>query len=273
MFRVIAPVLAMSLLCSAPARAAEATPSAVASASAVASTSLEVSGNALIEKDDDGLSIDWSRFILRIKGIGMAPERGTLAQRRLMAKRTAFADGYRRLAESLDQLRVNGSAFVRDLTVVDDQTRLGINELVRDARAVDTHYWADGSVEVTLELPLSGPGSLARVVFGPAATASQSVKGKPSGILLDARGTGAQPALRIRVRDQGGKPLTAEESPLAYYHLPEGAKAFVGDSPVTLKAKRAFGPTRADLLLADDEANKLKDALKNEAKLPIAVIL
>lgn len=267
MLRVIVPVLALTLLYSAPARAAEATPSAVAS------TSLEVAGNALVEKDEDGLSIDWSRFVLRIKGLGMAPERGSLAQRRLMAKRTAFADGYRRLAESLDQLRVNGSAFVRDLTAVDDQTRLGLNELVREARAVDTHYWADGSVEVTLELPLNGPGSLAGVVFGPVASASESVKGKPSGIILDARGTGAQPALRIRVRDQGGKPLSAEEAPLAYYHLPEGAKVFAGESPLSLKAKRAFGPTRADLLLADDEANKLKEALKNGAKLPIAVIL
>ncbi len=266
MFRLIAPLFALSLLISSPVHAAEAT------ASAAATTSLEVAGNALIEKDDDGLSIDWSRFVLRIKGIGMAPERGTLTQRRLMAKRTAFADGYRRLSESLDQLRVNGSAFVRDLTAVDDQTRLGINELVREARAVDTHYWADGSVEVTLELPLAGPSSLARVVFGPTPAATESIKGKPTGIVIDARGTGAQPALRIRVRDQGGKALTAEDAPIAYYHVPDGAKPFVGESPVSLKAKRAFGPTRADLLLADDEANKVKDALKN-GKLPIAIIL
>lgn len=266
MLRVIAPVLALTLFCS-NAYAAEATASATASASLVAS------GSALVEKDDDGLSIDWSRFVLRIKGIGVAPERGPLVQRRLMAKRTAFADGYRRLAESLDQLRVNGSAFVRDLTAVDDQTRLGINELIREARAVDTHYWADGSVEVTLELPLNGPSSLARVVFGPTAAATESIKSKPTGLVIDARGTGAQPALRVRVRDQAGKPITAEDAPLAYYHVPEGAKPFVGDSPLSLKAKRAFGPTRADLLLTDDEANRVKDALKNGSKLPIAVIL
>lgn len=267
MLRVIPPVLAMLLLAPSPSIAAE------PAATATASTTLEASGNALVETDDDGLSIDWSRFVLRIKGIGMAPDRGPLAQRRLMAKRTAFADGYRRLAESLDLLRVNGSAFVRDLTAVDDQTRLGINELIRDARAVDTHYWADGSVEVTLELPLNGPGSLARVVFGPAATSSEAVKGKPSALVIDARGTGAQPALRIRVRDQGGKALTAEDAPIAYFHVPEGAKSFAGDSPLSLKAKRAYGPTRADLLMADDEASRVREALKNGANLPIAVIL
>ncbi|HEY9855885.1 MAG TPA: hypothetical protein V6D05_09130 [Stenomitos sp.] len=267
MLRVLASLFALTLFAASPALAAEATPSATAS------TSLEASGNALIETDDDGLTIDWSRFVLRIKGIGMAPDRGSLAQRRLMAKRTAFADGYRRLAESLDQLRVNGSAFVRDLTAVDDQTRLGINELIRDARAVDTHYWADGSVEVTMELPLTGPASLARVVFGPTATASESIKTKPTGIVIDARGTGAQPALRARLRDQAGKPLTVEEAPVAYYHVPDGAKPFAGESPLSLKAKRAYGPTRADLLLGDDEANRVKDALKNGARLPIAIIL
>ncbi|MNL55417.1 hypothetical protein D3C87_1788320 [compost metagenome] len=124
-----------------------------------------------------------------------------------------------------------------------------------------------------MEVPLAGPQGLAKVVFGNAtATASLDPKAKPSGLVIDARGTGAQPALRARVRDAAGKVIAAD-LPLAYYHLPEGAKEQTGDSPLKIKAKRAYGPTRADVLLTEEDANKVKAALKDGAKLPLAIIL
>lgn len=240
-----------------------------------ATASVDASASVLVEQDDDGLSIDWSHYVLRIKGVGMAPERGTLSQRRSMAKRTAFADGTHRLSEALDALRVNGEAYVRDLTAVDDATRSGINNLVREAQPKDVHYWADGSVELTFEIPLKGPTGLARVVLGKYADATSlvSVKEKPSGLIVDARGTGAQPALCIRLRDAGGKAITPDDLPIAYFHQLDGLKSQVGDSPLRLKAHRAFGPTHADLLLTDDEANRVKAALHNGNKLPLAIIL
>lgn len=276
MKRALATALVLSLAIAPGAIAAQATSSAPTGATEAAtpSVTLAASGSILVEKDDDGLAIDWSRFVMRIKGVGMAPERGALSQRRLMAKRTALADGYRRLSDALDAIRVTSEAHLRDLTAVDDQTRLGVNDLIREARTTDVHYWADGSVEVTLEVPLSGPQGLARVVFGNTAAATSSVapKAKPSGLVIDARGTGAQPALKAKVRDAAGRVIAAD-MPLAYYHLPEGAKELAGENPVKLKAKRAYGPTRADVLLTEDDANKVKAALKDGLKLPLAIIL
>lgn len=272
MKRALATALVLSLSIAQGAIAApQATPSTEA---ATPSATLASTGAILLEKDEDGLAIDWSSFVLRIKGIGMAPERGPLAQRRLMAKRTAMADGYRRLSDALDAVRVSSEARLRDLTAVDDQARLGVNDLIREARAIDVHYWADGSVDVTLEVPLKGAQGLSAIVFGNAATATGSVapKSKPSGLVIDARGTGAQPALKARVRDAAGK-VIGDDLPLAYYHLPEGAKALTGESPLTLKAKRAYGPTRADVLLTEEDANKVKAALKDGTKLPLAIIL
>jgi hypothetical protein len=272
MKRALATALVLSLSIAQGAIAApQATPSTEV---ATPSATLAASGSILVEKDEDGLSIDWSRFVLRIKGIGMAPERGPLAQRRLMAKRTALADGYRRLSDALDAIRVSSDAHLRDLTAVDDQARLGVNDLIREARTTDVHYWADGSVEVTLEVPLSGAQSLTSVIFGNAAAATGSVapKTKPSGLVIDARGTGTQPALKAKVRDAAGK-VIASDLPLAYYHLPEGAKEQAGDSPLKIKAKRAYGPTHADVLLTEEDANKVKAALKDGTKLPLAIIL
>jgi hypothetical protein len=246
-------------------------------ASASAETSLDASGSALVERDEDGLVIDWTHLWVRVTGTGMAPERGTLPQRRLFAKRTAFADGYHRLSDALDGIRVNSQAYVRDLTAVDDAARLAVNDMIREARATDTNYWADGSVEVTLQLDLGGPHGLARAVLGAqasmVATPSVTPKSKPSGAVLDARGTGAQPALRPRVRDAKGQAFTPDDLPFHYLHLPEGARVFSGNNPLKLKVKRAYGPTHADLLLNDREADQLKNALRGDVKLPITILL
>lgn len=266
---LLAAALSVALMLPALAQTPVATPALTPEAPREAT--LNASGSALIERNDDGLMIDWTNLVMQIKGLGMAPERGTLAQRRLMAKRTALADGYRAMSEAIDALRVNAEAFVRDLTAVDDAARQGVNDMVRDARSSDIQYWADGSVEVTLELSLAA--SLTKALLGTPMATSSPFPGNPSGVVLDARGTGAQPALRPHVRDAQLKVFTPGETPYRYYHLPEGTKEFVGESPLKLKVKRAYGTTHADLLLADPEAIKLKAALKAQPKLPIAILL
>lgn len=268
---LLAVALSVALMTPALAQTPAATPALTPEPPVEAA--LTASGSALVERNDEGLMIDWTHLVMQIKGLGMAPERGTLSQRRLMSKRTALADGYRQMAEAVSQLRVNAEAFVRDLTAVDDAARQGINDMVRDARTTDIQYWADGSVEVTMEIPLAATPNLTKVLLGTPMATSSPLPGNPSGIVLDARNTGAQPALRPHVRDARLKVFTPDEQPFRYYHLPEGAKEFVGDSPLKLKVKRAYGTTHADMLLADPEATKLKAALKAQPQLPIAILL
>lgn len=273
MIRSVLSFVAAIALSALPAVASPepASPSATASAVATATASLNASGSALVEALGDGASIDWTRFVMRVKGLGLSPDRGTFSQRKLLAKRMALADGYRRFADLLGGIRVNSEATVRDLLAVDDAARLAVNGLIRDARATDVSYWADGSAEVQMEVPLMGNDSLAKAVLGTTSVPSGPAKGKVTGVVIEARNLGVQPALAVRVRDAAGH-VIAENLPFAYYHLPAGTKELVGDSALQLKARRAFGPTRADILLSDDESRKLKDALK-DAKLPLAILL
>ena len=231
-------------------------------------------GGALIERGE-GLQIDWTRGVLTLTGLGFSPDRGTLAQRRAQARQTALSDGTRRLHETVNGLRVNGNAFVRDLTAVDEGLRLALTSLVAGTPAKTVKPWADGSVEVTLELPLWGEKSLAdlmaRAVDLAAASASVPVTGEPSALVLDGRGTGAQPALAIALKDETGKPLY--QGPVTYFHLPEALADVAGSKPLQLKARRAVGATRADLTLQAEEAKRFREAREKQPDLPVVVLL
>lgn len=259
-----------------PSAASSATPSAQADAAKTdaAKTDAVKSGGALVELGE-GLQIDWTRGVLTLTGLGFSPDRGTLVQRRAQARQTALSDGTRRLHETVNGLRVNGNAFVRDLTAVDEGLRLALTSLVAGTPAKAVKPWPDGSVEVTLELPLWGEKSLAelmaRAVELSGASASVPVSGETSALVLDGRGTGAQPALAIALKDEAGKLLY--QGPVTYFHLPEALAEVAGPKPLQLKARRAVGATRADLTLTAEEAKRFRAAREKQPELPVVVLL
>lgn len=277
-----ATTVVMTAVLALPAGAQPSAVSAPASTgSATPSTQMEAgkpdaskAGGALIERGE-GLQIDWTRGVLTLTGLGFSPDRGTLAQRRAQARQTALSDGTRRLHETVNGLRVNGNAFVRDLTAVDEGLRLALTSLVAGTPATAVKPWPDGSVEVTLELPLWGEKSLAdlmaRAVDLSSATASLPVTGEPSALVLDGRGTGAQPALAIALKDETGKSLY--QGPVTYFHLPEALAEVAGPKPLQLKARRAVGATRADLTLQAEEAKRFREAREKRPDLPVVVLL
>lgn len=252
-----------------PAQAAPAaTPSVPATSEA---TALKPDG-ALVETGE-GLRIDWTRGVVSLTGFGFAPDRGSLSMRRSHAQQTALSDGARRLHETLARLRVNGNAYVRDLTAVDEPLRGALHSWVVTTPARTVKPWPDGSVEATLELPLWGEGSLsslmARAVDLPAATGS--IASDPSALVVDGRGTGSQPALAISLKDEAGKLLY--HGRVTYFHLPESLSDVAGPKPLTLKARRAIGVTRADLTLAPDEARRFREARDRQPDLTVVVLL
>ncbi len=253
------------------APAAEASPSAQPDA---AKTDTVKPDGALVEASE-GLRIDWTRGVLTMTGLGFSPDRGTLTQRRALARQTALADGTRRLYEAVNQLRVNGNAFVRDLTAVDEGLRSGLQTLVARTAPSTVTPWPDGSVEVALELPLWGEGSLAalmaQAVELAATPAAKPLDGQPSALVLDGRGTGSQPALAIALKDEAGKLLY--QGPVTYFHASESLSEVAGEKPLQLKARRAVGATRADLTLSAEEAKRFREAHGKQPLLPVVVLL
>jgi hypothetical protein len=258
-------------------------------------------------EDLEGAKLNWSDGRLAVSGIGTPGDRGPLAYRRKLGERAAVADAYRRLAATIDLVRVDGNTRVKDLAVVDDALRAKLNDFVKSAKVLETNFWPDGTAEVVLYVPMRGDRSLVALASGntggataaasPAPSASPTATPKPAAskevvtapvpihanftsIIVDAHGLGAQPALMPQVRDHAGKviELGTDAAKTSVKYLKEGAELdpAAGVNPLNLRAVRTQGATKADLVLNEDGSDALKAALKDKklaAGAPILVRL
>ncbi|HEY9766328.1 MAG TPA: hypothetical protein V6C82_08175 [Chroococcales cyanobacterium] len=233
----------------------------------------------LIERIE-GAEVNWTKGMIKATGVGIAPERGALSQRRALARRDAYQDAYQSLSDSLEPIRVNGDSALRDLLVGDEGLKLHLNELVRDAEIGDARLLPDGSVEVALSLPLYGASGLAGTALPPqpsVATASCAF----TGVVVDGRGCGAQPALLPALKGPDGKvlfpngfaPAVFQNGPVKYFHSPDAAKAAMGKNPLVLKVRLSGGATRADLIFDEASAKQLLPAKNCLQKGALAIVL
>lgn len=76
-------------------------------------------------------------------------------QQRLLAKRAAQVDGYRKLAEIVKGLQIDSQTYVRDFVAESDQIRTGFDSFIKGARVVgQPRYMPDGTCEVDVELTM-----------------------------------------------------------------------------------------------------------------------
>jgi hypothetical protein len=74
------------------------------------------------------------------------------AQNKLLAKRAAEADCYRKLAERIMGLKINSSTLVRDFVTESDQIQTEVDTFIRGIRLGQPRFFEDGSCEVTGEV-------------------------------------------------------------------------------------------------------------------------
>jgi hypothetical protein len=74
------------------------------------------------------------------------------AQKKLLAKRAAEADAYRKLAECIKGLQITSDTFVRDFVAESDQIQGAMDAFIRGVRLGDPKWYSDGSCEVPAEV-------------------------------------------------------------------------------------------------------------------------
>lgn len=97
--------------------------------------------------------------------VGMSPEsRAAIqdaadaqarAQNKLLAKRAAEADAYRKLAECVYGLQINARTLVRDFVTESDVIRSEVDAFIRGIRLGDPQWFEDGSCEVPAEVTVA----------------------------------------------------------------------------------------------------------------------
>lgn len=268
-------------------------------------------------------SINWSTGILTAVGIGAPPERFYgKPQARPMAMRAAQVDAYRKLLEVAQGVRINATTTVRDYAVESDVVRTQVEGLVRGAQIVKSEYLSDGTVEVTVTMPLSGASTgLGQAIYprvlatpgipmtppsgyqppappsGYPATPAQPQPLQPqpqpqpqtpapapapqvpsqvfTGLVIDARGIQARPAMSPKIVDENGEEVYGSMFVDREYAVQQGMTGYARDltaaqsnervtnNPLTIKGIKSEGPGKSNIVISNANAGQLRAASEN----------
>jgi hypothetical protein len=243
--------------------------------------------------------INWSEGYIEAVGIGAPPERFIgKPQARPLALRAARVDAYRNLLELTKGVRVDSMTVVKDFAVESDVINTQVEGVVKDAHLVKQDYLSDGTVEITLRMPLAGgfsqviiprlmqkrsvPPEPAAPLAPPAAAPPEPAAPAPAappevftGLVIDARGLQARPAMSPKILDESGKEVYGSLNVDREYAIQQGMSGYARDlnaaqsnarvtnNPVSLKGLRTEGPGRSDIVISNADANKIRGAAEN----------
>lgn len=240
---------------------------------------------------DKGL-VNYEDGYIEAVGTGAPPEHTYgKPQARPMALRAAQVDAYRNLLETVQGVQIDSKTTVKDFVVESDVINTAISGMVKGAKIIKKEYMSDGTVEVTVRMPLAG---VARAVI-PQAIAddkkedmkehkpvSFSKKRAPkdevyTGMVIDGRGLQARPAMSPKVFDENGaevygtlivkKDFAMQQGICGYARDLNAAQsnARVTSNPLTVKAVRAQGAGMSEFVISNDDAKKIRSAKENLA--------
>ena len=240
----------------------------------------------IVEQMGDKGKINWSEGYIEAVGIGAPPERYIgKPQARPMALRAAKVDAYRNLLETTQGVRVDSTTVVKDFTVESDVINAAVQGLVKGAKVVNQDYLSDGTVEVTLRMPMAG--GFAQVIIPkalekkpeaapPAPPAGPAPSGDVfTGMVVDARGLQARPAMAPKVLDENGKEVYGSMNVDKEFAVQQGMSGYARDltaaqsnprvtnNPVSVKGVKIEGPGRADIVISNADADKIRGAADN----------
>ena len=236
----------------------------------------------------EGGSVDYSAQAINAVGIGFVPTNAVNAgQARRMALRIAKQDALRQLIEI-----VNGVTLTSETTMsgamVDDVINTKVRGFIRGARQVgQPKYLSDTSVEVEFTVPMSGISDIilppVTVPVEPAnnavatgsATSPTATSGGVSGLIIDARGLSARPAMAPRILDQNGNAVYGPGKYDRKYAVTNGVAGYsktleaaskdprVAGNPLVIKGLSTAGTNRTDITIANADVSRIDVADRN----------
>jgi len=238
---------------------------------------------------DKGI-INYEDQYIEVVGIGAPPERYYgKPQARPMCLRAAETVAKRDLLEIVQGVRIDSETLVKDYVVESDTIKATVNGLVKNAQRVgEPVYLSDGTCEVKVRMYMKGP--LMQTLLPKAIaddkktdTPPPKVKAVPAaksediftGLVVDARGLGARPAMSPKIFDEDGREVYGTLVVSKEYAIQQGISGYARDlsaaqanprvtnNPLTVKAISAEGTGKSDLKISNADANKIRLVKEN----------
>ncbi len=248
-------------------------------------------------------NVNWESGVVTATGIGAPPANAVnMAQARALARRAAIVVARRNLLEIIKGVQIDSETTVKEYMVSSDVIRSSISGYLHNSQILDVAYMSDGSVEATVGVNLRG--GLAKIILpktmpfktverqapmtpqpsypAPAqqapAAPQQSLPGQIfTGLVIDASGTGARPAMSPKIYDEAGNEVYGSALVSREYAIQQGmagyakdmekakARPRVTDKPLVVKAISAKGKGMSDLVISGADANRLRELAENQS--------
>ena len=230
--------------------------------------------------------VDWDRGVVMAEGLGApASSAKNTAQKNATALRAAKLDAARNMLEMIKGINLSSSTTMRDAMVQNDTIRTQVQGRLFGLRpSGKPRYFSDGSVSILMEASLrqtipdealtSPTREVPREISGPSSGSSDSAKldqGRVyTGLIIDARGSGAQPAMSPKIYDEEGNELYGSAYVDQEFVQKHGMAGYVRDldqalandrvqgTPAVLKALSSSGANQTDLILSKSDADQLR---------------
>ncbi len=234
-------------------------------------------------------SVNWGNAagpVITAKGIGAMNPNLPQAPQRPAAIRAAKLDALRNALETVKGVNISSNTTVRNFMVENDEIRTRVEGFVNNFKFEEKpHYMSDGTVEISVELPLSGimmdallPTSIA------AAPAAMTWPGEPvqfaakqafTGLVVDARGLGILPAMAPRILDEENNEIYGSAYVSREFALKHGVVGYaksveqaqkidrLGNSPGVIKAVKSGGENKTDIVISKGDADSIKSSSKD----------
>jgi hypothetical protein len=229
--------------------------------------------DSVVQKVGHG-EINWSKKLVRATGSAAANLKdGNVAAARLGAERAAKLDALRNIVETIQGFQVSGSRSAADI-MSNGEVKSHITGMAQGFKVEDTKYYSDGSVDVVVSMPIDENLTNA-LVEKPKKPHKVNEAGNASfsGLVVNARGLGLTPSMAPRIVDESGKEVYGTEvvsdkglkqgGIVGYAKQDDQAKDRTGDKPLVVKALRLADKSKTDVVIANGDADKLRDPNSN----------
>jgi hypothetical protein len=199
-----------------------------------------------------------------------------------MALRAATLDAYRNILEVVNGVRIDSTTVVKDYAVQSDIVMSKVEGMIQGAETVKEEYLSDGTVEITMQMNLRGGFSqiiLPEEIKPPESikpvAAAQSSSSVFTGMVVDARGLKARPAMSPKILDENGQEVYGSAFVSREFAVQQGMSGYakdlaaalknerVTDKPLTVKGLRTEGPGQSDIIISNADASRLRSASEN----------
>lgn len=260
---------------------------------------IELTYSEFPDKPSQGSRVNWEDGYIEVKAGATADIRDTVNQAHgySMALKTARHLAYEKLAETVAGVNLIGDATYDRELMVDANLKTMVRAMIRNARVVDENQsqFTDGSIwaEVTLGMMLYGENGLIRpsmdwygrrpvtpaplpVPTSTVVTASPADKTVYTGLIIDATGMGANPAMLPKIVSESGQVIfgtgeidrnyVVKHGLMGYQRSLEKAKVLdrVGGNPLVVSPLSIRGSNHTDFVVSQSDADRIRMAASRQ---------